>query len=275
MPVSGSKRPNGTVLAASRGVLPAVLPLARQRSLPTPGGDTLPQGEIIMIRQYSAIIASAALLAFCSTAQADMTLWATPSGDGTYAWNSKYGPYGYGQGGAEMGVGLGMGGQYGNDYTVSVFMIPLAGLAGQTPTTASLVVDSLGFGTGYYYGSASIGWLDTGSATLTGDFVADGLGPAASGRPGGYSIYNSDYTDTPGLKSFDVTSHVLQDISAGRLYSTFVLSGSRDTYGALKTAETASGPRMIVTGVVPEPASLTALGMGLTGLIGIRRRKHL
>lgn len=212
-----------------------------------------------------------ALLVISVAAQATITLYTPAAGDATYAWNSKYGPYGYGAGATSMGVGLYMGAPYGNDYTVSIFEIPLAALAGKTVTGATLEVDSLGFGTGYYYGSAAIGWLDTGAAALTGDVVADGLGPASTGRPGGFTIYNSDYANTPGLKSFDVLSYVLTDMAAGRAFSTFVLSGSRDTYGSIYTAESGSGPR-IVANVVPEPTSIIALLCGISGLLVSRKK---
>ena len=188
-----------------------------------------------------------------------------------WAWNSKYGPYGYTTGTTEMGVGLYIGAPYGNDYTISIFEVPIAELTGKPVTGATLVVDSLGFGTQYWYGSASIGWLDTGNEVLTGDVVADNLGPASQGRPGGFEIYNSDYPDTPGLKYFDVLTYVQADLAAGRTFSTFVMSGSRDTYGAIYTAESGRGPRILAT--VPEPGTVSMLSFGMAGLLLRRRRK--
>lgn len=218
------------------------------------------------------IVIVLALLVTGIAAQATTTLYTPTAGDASYAWNSKYGPYGYGADSTTMGVGLYMGAPYGNDYTVSIFEIPLAALAGQTLTGATLVVDSLGFGTGYYYGSARIGWLNTGTMALSGDVVADGLGPASGGMPGDFIIYDSGVADTPGLKSFDVLSLVQADMAAGRAYSTFVMSGSRDTYGSIYTAESGSGPRIIAS-TVPEPATITMLLAGAASLLLRRRRK--
>jgi hypothetical protein len=224
-----------------------------------------------MRTRLMAMCTVAALLAISVAAQAAITLYTPSAGDATYAWNTKYGPYGYGTGATTMGVGLYFGAPYGNDHTVSIFEIPIAELAGKTVTSATLVVDSLGFGTGYYYGSASIGWLDTGTAVLAGDVVADGLGPASSSRPGGFAVYNSDYADVTGPRSFDVLTCVLADMAAGRAFSTFVMTGSRDTYGSIYTAESGFGPRIIAE--VPEPATMTMLGAGALGLLIKRRRR--
>lgn len=224
------------------------------------------------VRLKRSILLIAVALVWCVAAQADViTLYTPPAGDAVWAWNSKYGPYGYTTGGTTMGVGLYIGAPYGNDYTISIFEVPIAELAGKPVTSATLVVDSLGFGTGYWYGSASIGWLNTGNAVLTGDVVADNLGPASQGCPGGFQIYNSDYPDTPGLKYFNVLTHVQADLAAGRAFSTFVMSGSRDTYGAIYTAESGRGPYIVA--VVPEPTTISMLGLGLAGMLLRRRRK--
>ncbi|MEN6371599.1 MAG: PEP-CTERM sorting domain-containing protein [Armatimonadota bacterium] len=217
-----------------------------------------------------------ALLAISVAAQAAITLYTPAAGDATYSWNSKYSETSYGVGENAMGIGLNNGGFYGNDYTVSIFEIPIIELTGKTLTSATLMVDSLGFSTGYYYGSASIGWLDTGTSTLTGDVGADKLGPASTSRPGGFTIYDSGSADTPGLKSFDVLTCVQTDLTAGRTFSTFVMSGSRDTYGSIRTAESGSGPRIVANVAgnnVPEPTTITVLGAGLASLLFRRRRR--
>ncbi len=107
---------------------------------------------------------------------------------------------------------------------------------------------------------------------LTGDVVADNLGPASQSCPGGFQIYNSDYPDTPGLKYFDVLSYVQADLTAGRAFSTFVMSGSRDTYGSIYTAESGSGPCIVATSV-PEPGTISAMALGLSGMLLRRRRR--
>lgn len=211
-----------------------------------------------------------AILSFCisSLSFGAITLYTPPDGDAMYAWNSKYGPYGYTTGTTEMGVGLMMGGSYGNDYIISIFEIPISSLTGQTVTSAVLEVDSLGFSTGYYYGSAGIQWVNTNTQILTGDVVADNLGPTASSFSIQYYLFGSSVEGTPGTKRFDVLNHILDDLAAGRSYSTFVLCGSRDTTGSIYTAESGQGPRLIA---VPEPLSLLLLSIG--SLSTARNRK--
>jgi len=209
------------------------------------------------------------LLLVGSVSIGSVILYTPTAGDAQFYWNSKYGYDSYTTGGTEMGIYLYMGAPYGNDHTISIFEIPIAALAGKTVESATLEVNALGFGTNYYYGSASIGWLNTGSMILTGNVVTDGIGAPAKSVPGGFTIYNSDYAYTSGLKQFDVLSCVLADLAAGRTYSTFVMSGSRETYGSIYTAESGSGPRIVA--VVPEPATIAMLGLSVLSLI--RRKK--
>ncbi|MDD5134372.1 MAG: PEP-CTERM sorting domain-containing protein [Phycisphaerae bacterium] len=206
------------------------------------------------------------LLITASVSVGSVILYTPPAGDAAFYWNSKYGYDSYTTGNTEMGIYLDMGGTYGNDRTISIFEIPIAALTGQTIESATLEVNALSFGTNYYYGSAAIGWLNTGTMTLTGDIVADGLGAPAKSVPGGFTIYNSDYTYTLGLKQFDVSTCVQADLDAGRTYSTFVMSGSRETWGSIYTAESGSGPR-IIAAVVPEPATVALLTLGALSLI--------
>lgn len=181
-----------------------------------------------MVKKTTLVIA-ALLLTTCSVSFGAATLYTPTAGDAQYAWNSKYGPYGYTTGGSTMGIYLYMGAPYGNDYTVSIFEVPIAALAGQTITGATLEVDvSSGFDTGYYYGSAYLGWVDVGTTVVTGDVVADGIGPM--GASGSFQIYNTGVISCPpGILSLDVLSYVQADIDADRAYSTFRLYGSRET----------------------------------------------
>lgn len=220
----------------------------------------------------AAMVVVTVLVVCAGVSAGSLTLNTPDAGDATYAWNTKYGPNGYTAGNDTMGIYLYFGAPYGNDYTVSIFEVPIAPLAGQTLLDATLVVESLGFDTNYYYGSARIGWLDVGTITVTGDVVADGLGPASKSLPSGFTIYDTyNVPDSAGIRSYDVTSYVQADLDAGRAYSTFVLSGSRETYGSLYTAESGKGPRIVATTIVPEPASLGLLA--LSGLGMLRRRR--
>jgi hypothetical protein len=124
----------------------------------------------------------------------------------------------------------------------------------------------------------AISWLDTGVRTLSGDVVADGLGSIVSGGSGGWGVWSSDTPEGAMLKQFDVTSAVQADLAAGRSFSTFVLNGSRDTYGSIYAAESGLtlGPRLLAdtTAPVPEPSSWLMLlsGMALGGTALQRRR---
>lgn len=210
---------------------------------------------------------------------ADLTLPVTASGDASYGWNSKYGPYGYTQGGTDLGVSLQMGGRWGNDYSVGLIEVPIAALRGSGLVSALLQVQTTGFGTGYYYGSAGLAWLDVGAQAVTGDVVADGLGALAAPSIT-WTLWNSDGSagsGDPATKTVDVTSVVLLDLAAGRDYSSFQLTGSRDTWGGIYAAESGQGSRLLATTTapVPEPASWMALlgGLAALGLRSHRRRQ--
>lgn len=202
----------------------------------------------------------------------DVNLYATPAGDANYAWNSKYGPYGYAAGQVELSVGLYFGAPYGNDYTMGFMELPLTGLAGQDVEKVEIWVHALGFGTGYYYGSAGLGWLDTTGRALTGDVVADGLG-GMHPAPGGWAIWSTDMGDwQPGWKAVDVTTQVRQDLDQGRAYSSFYLWGSRDTGGSIHAAESGFGPYLSITLTpVPEAGEWAMMLTGL-GLLALRLR---
>lgn len=225
-------------------------------------------------------LATAALLALgASTAGAasQVTLVATPSGDAGYAWNTKYGPSGYTQGDTTLGVMLQMNAPYGNDIAAGLIEIPIGALQGGDLLSAQLVVNTTGFGTSYWYGSAGMAWLDVGSRILTGDVVADGLGVLAAPAIT-WTLWNSDGSAGPGdptQKIIDVTSVVQQDLAAGRSYSSFMLTGSRDTWGGIYAAESGIGARLLATTTapVPEPATWFTLmaGLGCVGLLARRR----
>ena len=208
-----------------------------------------------------------------------LNLYTSAAGDAQYDWNSRYAGEGYSDIGA-LTVGASTSFYSGNpsdtQYKVGIFMLPISALAGGELYSATLTVRSNGFSTWYYYGSGSIGWLDTGSMTLTGDVVADGLGPVAKARPGGIQIYNSDVGGSAAAGNYynyDVASYVQADLNAGRNFSTFVLTTSRDTAGSLYSAESGSGPMLIALSSIPEPSTYAALAGFIVLVLAFWRRR--
>jgi hypothetical protein len=223
---------------------------------------------------------------FAGTLALASLLWASGAGDGgrlddSYGWLD----HSYYTGGTTLGAYR----QYwqpGWGKEDSFFEIPISALDGLTVTAASLVVESLGFSTGYDYGSASIAHLNPTGAAPTGDIVVDQ--PHGWGGDYGWEIYNSSPSGpnndgTPGTKSYDVTAALLADLAAGRSWATFAMSASRDTYGSIYASETeGQGPRLLVTYegaevmATPLPGALWLLGSALFGLggLGARRRSR-
>ncbi len=200
-----------------------------------------------------------------------MTLSTPAAGDCEYYWNTKYSSqWSYTAGETSAGIYLYFGSPYGNDHTVVIFEVPIAPLAGLPVTEATLQFTSPGgFDTNYFYGQADMGWLDVDGAT--GDAVADGMGVPARSRPGEFDVWDSDWGlgSMAGLHSYDVLSCVQADLAAGRAYSTFVLHGSRETFGGILTAESGQGPSIVAT-FVPAPGALVLVGVGV---IAVRRRR--
>jgi hypothetical protein len=171
-------------------------------------------------------------------------LRASGSNDGMQHYNSKYGADAYVTGESTVWASLQMNAPYGNDYWYIFFEIPIAPLQGQTLTSATLQLDSLGAGTGYYYGSAYIRHLDPVDYLPTGNITVDD--PRPWGYDNSWTFFNTDGgpDGSPGTKSFDVTAAVQADLTAGRSYSTFKLEASRDTTATIYASESGQGPRV-------------------------------
>lgn len=209
------------------------------------------------------LVLSVLILGFSAPAQAESGyLWASGAGDGMQHYNSKYGADPYVTDGLTMWASLQLNGLYGNDYWNIFIEIPIASLRGrgQILTRATLQLDSLGAGTGYYYGSAYVRHLDPGTSLPTGNIAVDN--PLAWGGDTSWMFYNSDGgpDGSPGIKSFDVTAVVQADLKAGRSYSSFKLEASRDTTVTIYASETSGqGPRVYAHTMVPIPGSIFLL----------------
>ena len=237
-----------------------------------------------MKRTLYLFFTTAIALSFAGLIQAQgytLTFYTPAAGDAQYEWNSRYAGEGYsGVGALTVGASSSFYAGVPSDtqYTAGIFMLPISALAGGELYSATLTVRSNGFSTWYYYGSGSLGWLDTGSMILTGDVVADGLGPVAKARPGGIQIYNSDVGGSAAAGNYynyDVASYVQADLNAGRSFSTFVLTTSRDTAGSLHSAESGTGPMLVALSSIPEPSTYAALAGFIVLVMAIWRRRSL
>lgn len=192
------------------------------------------------------LIFSASLWGFALPARAgSVSLWASGAGDGTQHYSTKYGVDPYVTGDSTMWASLQMNAPYGNDHFNIFIEIPITALRGHTLMQATLQLDSLGAGTGYYYGSAYIRHLDPGASLPTGNIVDDN--PLAWGYDTSWTFFNTDGgpDGSPGIKGFDVTSAIQADLAAGRDFSSFLLEASRDTSVTIYASETpGQGPQI-------------------------------
>ncbi len=228
----------------------------------------------------SSLLRALALSLFAWPVHGAMVTMRTPTeGDTQYYWNSKYGDESYTPGGTSMGVYLDMGGSYGNDYTVGIFEVPIASIVGGTLTSATLHVYSNGFNTNYYYGSADVRWIAP-TMALTGNPVTDDVGSIVRSSASEYELWDSSRGQGAGWFSFDVTAHVQADLTAVRQYSTYVLNGSRETYGSLRTAEYGAGeisgtyaPYITAISSIPEISTFAYLGLAVFAFLALQHRK--
>jgi len=160
--------------------------------------------------------------------------------------------------------------------------VPISQLAGGILSSATLQFYTPGgFGTGYYYGSVSMSHLNPGAYQPTGNIATDT--PHTWGGDYGWTVWDSygappTNDGSPGWRSFDVTAALMADIAAGRSYSCFAMSASRDTSGSVLAGESGMGPRIVAQGefpnAVPLPGSVILLVSGLATVALRRVRKQ-
>lgn len=220
-------------------------------------------------------------LLFVLPASADtINLWAESAGDGTRERAYNYWqPYEtdseilevfyYKQSGVSA------------DYQHIFIEIPIEPLSGTVVTQAALVLESLGFSGP---SASSVYHILPASGQPTGDIAADNLVSWTEEQGASWLIYDdgSGPAKNAGLFELDVTAAVLDDLAAGRAYSTFKITiepfegtGTTRSITASESTE-GTGPHLSVNfsgAAVPVPGAAWLLGTGLLGLIGIRRKR--
>ncbi len=192
---------------------------------------------------------------------ADITLWASGNGDGTRAVDPITGPDPYVLNSPTLET---YNFSYMQDYKYQEIYIeiPISQLRPFIINSVTLVLDSLGFFTPTPPGSALVYHLVPVNASPTGNIAVDQ--PHTWGSDQSWELYNSGVAGSgdPGLKTFDVTNKVKEDVRSGYDFSTFKIKcGSRDnqTNGTIYGSETTGrGPRITVTYTI-RPESTPAI----------------
>lgn len=196
----------------------------------------------------------------CATA-AEITLWASGNGDGTRDVDPITGPGPYVLNSPTLET---YNFSYMQDYKYQEIYIeiPISQLRPFIINSVTLVLDSLGFFTPTPPGTALVYHLIPINTSPTGNIAVDQ--PHTWGSDQSWVLYDSGVAGSgdPGLKTFDVTNKVKEDVRSGYEYSTFkIRCGTRDnqTNGTIYASETTNkGPRIVVTYTV-RPESTPAI----------------